>query len=152
MSKKILVAIDDQEQSGQAADAAITIARATSSALIFFMANPAVMPGRAPHVYRYFDEDIRKYFDLAHRRAKSGGIFDVKCTTRECFNIAKAIVSEAEFERTDYIVIGSDRRRGPLSRWKYSISQHVASNALCPTVIVHREPQRHREPTLVAAE
>lgn len=152
MSKKIFVAIDDQVQSGRAADAAITIAGATSSALIFFMANPAVMPGRAPHFYRYTEDDIRRYFDLAHRRAKSGGLFDVKCITRECTDIATSILSEAEIEKADYIVIGSDRRRGPLARWKYSISQEVAAGAPCPTVIVHRELHRQREPTLVAAE
>ena len=46
MVGKVFSAIDDGEHSGYAADAAIKIARDTSSMLIFFMANPAILPGR----------------------------------------------------------------------------------------------------------
>ncbi len=48
MLKRVFCAIDDQEHSGRAADTAIEIARTMSSALIFFMANPAVTLGQRP--------------------------------------------------------------------------------------------------------
>ncbi len=137
MITKIFNAIDDQEQSGRAVDAAIDIARAASSMLVFFMANPAVMPGRGPLTYLYMRGDIDKYFDQARRRAKFGGVYNVRCITRNCIDITRSILAEAQKEHADYIVLGSDRKRGLLARWKCSISQEVAASAACPTIIVH---------------
>jgi nucleotide-binding universal stress UspA family protein len=153
MIKKIFNAIDDQEQSGRAADAAIDIARATSSALVFFMANPAVMPGRGTLFYRYTKEDIADYFRQARSRAKLGGVFDVKCISKNCIDIPRAILAEAESEHADYIVVGSDRRRGMLAPWKHSISQEIAARSPCPTIIVHSGgEQRSLVSRLLAAE
>ena len=153
MITKILTAIDDQEHSGRAVDAAIDIARATSSALVFFMANPAVMPGRGPLFYRYTKDYIGDYFEQARKRARFGGVHDVKCVTENCIDITSSILTEAEKEQADYIVIGSDRKRGPLASWKYSISQDVAVGAPCPTIIVHSEvKQRNLVSMLLAAE
>ena len=153
MITKIFNAIDDQEQSGRAVDAAIEIARATSARLIFFMANPAVLPGRGPVFYRYTDEEIDDYFNQARRRAKFGGVYDVKCITKNCIDIAKSILSEAEKELADCIVVGSDRKHGPFSRWKFSISQKVAANSACPTIIVHSTAEKHNLlSSLIAAE
>ncbi|HUQ38298.1 MAG TPA: universal stress protein [Aestuariivirga sp.] len=142
MITKILNAIDDQEQSGKSVDAAIDIARATSSTLVFFMANPAVLPGRGALFYRYTMDFIGDYFDQARRRASFGGVYDVKCITKNCIDITRSILAEAEKEHVDYIVLGSDRRRGRLANWKYSISQAVAASAPCPTIIVHSEVSR----------
>jgi nucleotide-binding universal stress UspA family protein len=153
MITKIFSAIDDQEQSGRAVDAAIDIARATSSALVFFMANPAVMPGRGTLFYRYTKDYIADYFHQARSRAKFGGVFDVKCISKNCTDITRAILAEAESEHVDYIVVGSDRRRGMLAHLKYSISQEVAARSLCPTIIVHSDgEQRNLVSRLLAAE
>lgn len=152
MITKIFNAIDDQEQSGWAVDAAVDIARATSSMLVFFMANP-IMPGRGPVFYRYTKDDISDYFDQARKRARFGGVYDVKCITKDCIDIARAILVEAQMESADYIVVGSDRRLGPLASWKYSISQFVAAGARCPTIIVHSIVKKQNlVSTLLAAE
>jgi nucleotide-binding universal stress UspA family protein len=151
MITTILNAIDDQEQSGRAVDAAIDIARATKASLIFFMANPAVMPARGPLFYRYTSEEIFEYFNQARRRAKFGGVYDVRCATTNCTDIASSILVAAQKEQADYIVVGSDKKSGLLARWKGSISQDVAANSTCPTIIVHTSVD-HRVSTLCAAE
>ena len=131
MITTILNAIDDQEQSGRAVDAAIDIARATTATLIFFMANPAVMPGRGPLLYRYTSAEIGEYFSQARKRAKFGGVYNVRCVTKNCTDITASILAEAQEKRADYIVVGSDRKRCLLASFKHSISQlwqliHVA--------------------------
>ena len=64
MPRTVFSAIDDQAHSGRAADTAIEIAQLTSSRLIFFMANPAVLPGRGPVAYRWTSDYIHQYFNL----------------------------------------------------------------------------------------
>jgi nucleotide-binding universal stress UspA family protein len=141
MLKKIFCAIDDQEHSGRAADTAIEIARTMSSAVIFFMANPAVLPGRGPAVYRWTKDYINGYFSEARARARRSGVFDTKCITRNASDITNAILLEAENANADFIVVGSNSRPGAFGNWKRSITREVAARAPCPTIIVHEEPQ-----------
>jgi len=153
MLTRIFCAIDDQEHSGRAADTAIEIASTMSSALIFFMANPAVMPGRGPMIYLWTKDYIDGYFAQARRRAQRSGVFNTRCITKNATDITRAILREAENENADYIVVGSNCRPGPLGSLKYSITREVAAKAQCPTIIVHCEqPQRSMVSRLLAAE
>ena len=147
MLKRIFCAIDDQEHSGRAADTAIEIARTMSSAVIFFMANPAVLPGRGPVVYRWTKDYINGYFSEARARARRSGVFDTRCITKNANNVTRAILLEAENANADFIVVGSNSRPGAFGNWKYSITRDVAAKAPCPTIIVHSEPQ---EQTMVS--
>ena len=151
MLKKILCAIDDQEHSGRAADTAIEIARKMSSALVFFMANPAVLPGRGPMIYRWTRDYIDGYFAQARARARRSGVYDTKCITKNAVDVTRSILLEAEKEEADYIVVGSDCRPGLLRNWKSSITRDVAARAPCPTIIVHSE-QPQLVSRLMAAE
>jgi nucleotide-binding universal stress UspA family protein len=153
MATKVFCTIDDQERSGWAADTAIDLARATSSMLIFFMANPAVLPGRGPVVYLWANDYIDKYFVQAKGRARRANVYDVKCITKNAVDVAKAILREAENEGADYIVMGSNGQAGLFGFWKNSITRQVAAKTHCPTIIVHNElPRRHFGPGLLAAE
>jgi nucleotide-binding universal stress UspA family protein len=147
MLTRVFCAIDDQEHSGRAVNTAIDIARTMSSTLIFFMANPAVMPGRGPQIYLWTKKYIEGYFDQARRRARQSGVFDTQCITKNATDVTAAILLEAENTNADYIVVGSNYRPGPFRSWKYSITREVAARAHCPTIIVHSEPQ---EQTLVS--
>lgn len=147
MNTKVFSAIDDQEHSGRAAQAAIEIARATSAELIFFMVNPAVLPGRGPVVYRWTKDYIDEYFSLARDRARQSGVYNTRCITKDAIDITRSILMEAETLEADYIVVGSNPRPGPFGYWKYSITREIAAKAHCPTLIVHSE-LRH----LLAAE
>ncbi|HUQ36665.1 MAG TPA: universal stress protein [Aestuariivirga sp.] len=153
MISRVFSAIDDQEHSGRAADAAIEIARATSSMLIFFMANPAVLPGRGPIIYRWTKDYIDGYFSQARLRARQSGVYDTKCITKNVVDVTKSILLEAEIAEADYIVVGSNCRPRPLGGWKHSITREVAAKAHCPTIIVHSEQrQRNIVSRLLAAE
>ena len=153
MLTRVFCAIDDQEHSGRAVDTAIDIARATSSKLIFFMANPAVLPGRGPVVYRWTKDYIKGYFNQARARARQSGVYDTGCIAKNATDITKAILRAAEDEEADYIVVGSNYQPGPLRNWKYSITREVAARTHCPTIIVHAEPEpRNLVSRLLAAE
>jgi nucleotide-binding universal stress UspA family protein len=147
MLTRVFCAIDDQEHSGRAVDTAIDIARTTSSRLIFFMANPAVLPGRGPVVYRWTKDYIREYFSEARARARQSGVYDTDCIARNATDVTRAILLAAEDEAADYIVLGSNYRPGPFRNWKYSITRDVAARAHCPTIIVHAEAE---PPSLVS--
>jgi nucleotide-binding universal stress UspA family protein len=152
MIRRVFSAIDDQEHSGRAADAAIEIARATSAKLVFFMANPA-MRGRGPAIYVWTRDYIDGYFAQARARARRAGIHDISCLTKNAVDVARAILAEAENADADYIVVGSDCRPGRLGNWKHSITREVAAKAPCPTIIVHSGPQqRNLVARLMAAE
>ena len=153
MITRVFSAIDDQEHSGRAADAAIEIARVTSSMLIFFMANPAVLPGRGPMIYRWTKDYIDGYFTQARARARQSGVYDTKCITKNAVDITRSILLEAQNAEADYIVVGSNHRPGPLGNWKHSITREVAAKAHCPTIIVPGDlPHRNLVSRLLAAE
>lgn len=153
MITRVFNAIDDQEHSGRAADAAIEIARATTSKLIFFMANPAVLPGRGPMIFRWTKDYIDGYFTQAQFRARQSGVYDTKFITKNAVDISKSILLEAENAEANYIVVGSNYRPGPLGNWKHSITREVAAKARCPTIIVHcDQPHRSMVSRLLAAE
>lgn len=137
MITTVFNAIDDQEHSGWAADSAIHLARATSSMIVFLMANPAVLPGRGPMIYRWTKDYIEEYFYQAKCRARKAGVYDVKCITKNTLDIPKTILSEAWKAQAQYIVLGSDCHRGLFGNWKQSITREVSANAHCPTIIVH---------------
>lgn len=138
MIATVFSAIDDQEHSGCAADKAIEIARVSSSKLIFFMANPVILPGRGPVAYRWTKEYIDEYFDLARSRARRSGVFDTECVTKNTVDIASAIFIQAENAKADYIVVGSNCRSGLFGSWRHSITRIVSIKAHCPTIIVHQ--------------
>ena len=154
MTTTIFTAIDDQEHSGWATDVAIEIAGATSAMLIFFMANPAVLPGRGPIIYRWSKDYIDTYFNKARVRARLAGIYDTKCITKNAVDIAKSILLESQHADADYVVIGSGQRRGLFENWWYSISRDVVAQAHCPTVVVHSHPRNRTAKTheIFAAE
>lgn len=153
MITRVFCAIDDQEHSGRAVDTAVEIARTMSSALTFFMANPAVLPGRGPMFYRWTKDYINGYFAEARTRARRSGVYDARCITKNVSDIPRAILIEAENANADYIVVGSNCRPGPFGNWRYSITREVAAKALCPTIIVHSEPpEQTMVSRLLAAE
>lgn len=126
---EVFCAIDDQVHSGRAADTAIKIARTMSSMLIFFIVNPAVLPGRGPMIYLWNKDYIDGYFTQARARARQSGVYDTKCITKNASNIARAILVEAQNEGADYIVVGSNCRPGPFGNWKHSITREIAAKA-----------------------
>lgn len=137
MTTKIFIAIDDQEHSGYAVDKAIEIARISASQLIFFMANPAVLPGRGPVVHRWTKDYIDGYFNNARSRSRQSGVYDTIFVTKNAVDVETAILAEAKSVEADYIVVGSNCAPRLLGDWRHSISRVVAMKAHCPTIIVH---------------
>ena len=138
MKRIIFCAIDYQEHSGWAADAAIDISRTTTSKLIFFMANPVVMPSWGPIVYCWTMESINSLLNQAKQRARKASVQETDCFTKDTADVAKSILEESQLLGASYIVIGSDFRSGTFCGWKHSISRRVVEGAHCPTLVVHQ--------------
>lgn len=139
MSIIILCAIDDQCQSEHAVEAAIDLAKETAASLIFYMVNPAVLPGpRGPEVYLWDASFIKSYLDEASRRARMAGLLDVKCTTDRARVVSEAIVRRAKQHYADFIVVGAERRSRIAEFLHGSVPQEIVKQANCPVLIVQQ--------------
>jgi nucleotide-binding universal stress UspA family protein len=136
MAVKILCAIDDAGHSEQAAEVAIGLAKQMSAKLVFYMVNPAVLPGRGTPVYLWKDDYIQGYLDEALRRARRVGLFDVTCVTDRATSIAEAIVICADRHDADLIVVGACNQRRVIDLIRQSVSRAVANTANCPVLTV----------------
>jgi nucleotide-binding universal stress UspA family protein len=146
MGTKILCAIDDAEQSEQAAEFAIDMARQMSAKLLFYMVNPEILPGRGGPVYRWKDDYIKGYLDEAFYRAKRAGLFEVICATDRATWAAEAIVDRADRYDADFIVVGASSHRKFVDFIRRSVSRRVTNMANCPVLIVkHVRERRHME-------
>jgi nucleotide-binding universal stress UspA family protein len=139
MVTQILCAIDDTEHSERAADFAIDLARKLSAKLIFYMVNPAVLPGPlGPPVYLWTDDYIKGYLDEALRRAVAAGLQGVRCMTNRADSIAEAIVACADLYQADLIIVGACGERHLIDSLRRTVSRIIADTANCPVLIVRQ--------------
>ena len=146
MVKEILCAIDDMEYSEKAADFAIGLAKQLSAKIIFYMINPAVLPGPlGPPVHLWTDDYIQGYLNEALRRALAAGLQGARCVTNRADSISEAIVAYAERHQVDLIVVGACRERHLMDSLRGTVSRTVADNANCPVLVVRqvRGDQHH---------
>lgn len=138
MVTQILCAMNDTHHSENAAEFAITLARQLSAKLLFYMVNPAVLPGpRGAPVYLWADDYVNGYLDEAIRRARKGGVVCASCETQRATSIAHAIVSHADLCEADLIVVGAGVRNRIMNLFQRpSVSRVVIETANCPVLIV----------------
>jgi len=145
MSMKIVCCIDGREHSAQAAAVAFDLAKKLSAKLTLYMANP-ILPGRGSALYLWSDEYVQKVLDETARRARWSGVADVRCKGQRVFIIADEIVTSADEQEADYIVIGTSGRPGFLKVLGGSVSREVIAKANCPVVVVGRIRGKQRRP------
>ena len=144
MVSRILCAIDDTEYSEMAAEFAIQLASQLPAKLIFYVVNPSVLPSpRGAPVYLWTDKYVRDLLDEAFRRASQAGVDRVVCETARATSVARSIVTFAESQDVDFIVIGASRHGGIVSLFRRPISRRVAETATCPVLIIGHVHNRY---------
>ena len=140
---KILVAVDGSEASGDAADYAIEMARNYNSELIalhIILSDITIFgPNTPPHLDE-IRQEAQKYLDKVKQKINEDNSDDRKIQLRtEIIGSATAvggIVSFAEKENVDLIVMGTRGRSGFKKLLLGSVASAVVNYAHCPVMIV----------------
>ncbi len=146
LSKKILVAIDGSPQSDKAAEEAVRLARASGTRFISKVYAILVLPGmREPSFTDFFpalpaterpdwEEKRKRIFYVVEKAATEAEIpLHVEVVYGEA---AEEILSFAEQEAIDVIVIGSSGTGGVKRAFLGSVSIKVSLHARCSVYIV----------------
>jgi nucleotide-binding universal stress UspA family protein len=141
---KTLLAVDGSDQSYEAARALGHLARADQVIVVHALdvpqpAYPMMMPEVARDIYTTIERGMREDSERLLARVKSilpPNVGPV-ATRMEVGTPADAILTVAEQERADLIVLGA-RGLGPIGEMVFgSVSHRVLSHGHCPTLVVN---------------
>lgn len=140
---KILVAIDGSDNSMDAADYGIALAKKDNAKLIVI--NVIYTPASTFTYTKqaWFDEFLQKakkeaeeWFDKIRKNATENGVELKTGTVEEIYSIPAAIVKHAENENVDLIIIGSTGKTGFKRLLLGSVAADVLKHAICPVMVV----------------
>ena len=142
--KRILVPLDGSEWSFRAARYAIKIAEMATAKVICVHAvqNPPYTEYAYEGVLiRKYIEDAKmeaqKWFDEVNVIAKKAHVVNMATDTLiNVFSVADAIISYAERNNVDLIVMGTKGRTGVKKLLLGSVASNVVSHAKCPVLVV----------------
>lgn len=138
MPAKILCAVDDSEHSRHAVTVAAQLAKAMNANLTLLAVNQLLggSGGKSAILAKIWEkEELGKILDGATAAAKQAGIAAPKTESIVSRDVGRAIVSFAEEQGVDHIVVGSGGK-GAVSRLMIgSVSRDVVDRAHCPVTI-----------------
>lgn len=138
MFNKILVAVDESEQSQHAVEVAAEVAQSSKGSLCLLHAFPHIADHLgSPHYDELVQAALHRGEDLlaTYRAALDPAI---RCDTQILEGpAAQAIVRVAKTENYDLIVMGTRGHTGVLNVLLGSVSNEVSHQAPCPVMIVH---------------
>lgn len=137
---KILVAIDGSEPSMAAADYAISVAKKDGSELIALYViqsgTSLLGPTPPPHLIEIKNE-AQQYLDrIKHKSSESDGRIKLKTEIIASPSIVDGIVSFAQKENVDLIVVGTKGRSAIKKLLLGSVSSGVVTYAHCTVTVV----------------
>jgi nucleotide-binding universal stress UspA family protein len=144
--RRILVPLDGSEWSFRAARYAIKIARMAKAEIVSVHAVVSLPTSAYANVHagvlvpRYIEEakkEAQEWFDQIGAIAKKGGA--VRLNTEiilDVFSVADALITYAESNNVDLIVIGTKGRTGLKKFVLGSVASGVVSHAKCPVLVV----------------
>jgi len=140
---KILVPIDGSDNSMDAIDYGIALAKKYNAKLVIL--NVIYTPA-STFVYTkqaWFDEFLKKardeaekWFEKIRKNATEKGVEFKTHTVEEMYSIAAGIVKYAEDENVDLIIIGSTGKTGFKRLLLGSVASDVLRHAICPVMVV----------------
>ena len=160
--QKLLVPIDGSPGGAVALGMAVGIARRTSASIkLLQVAAPLPTWVYAGYVYGgmtsydpAWDEETlasaRCYVDGMVKRLRATGLV-IDGEARPARDVADTIVSVAEEETADLIVMSTQALTGPARALLGSVADAVVRNSHCPVLLVHR-PEVAEEPALPAEQ
>jgi nucleotide-binding universal stress UspA family protein len=138
MTKKILCAVDDTENSKTAITLAAELANAMGAELTALAVNELVGGhGRGGGIAAYLweDADIKRVLDSATVAAQKAGVSEPKTASVKSRDVARAIVVFAEDNHVDHIVVGTGGKSGVSRLMLGSVSRDVVFRANCPVTV-----------------
>jgi nucleotide-binding universal stress UspA family protein len=144
--RKILVPLDGSEWSFRAAKYAIKIAKMANAEIVCVYAVVS-LPSTAyasPHasalIPRYIEEakkEAQKWYDEVNIIAEKAGVVRLSAETiLDVFSVADAIISYAEKNNVDLIIMGTKGRTGLKKFVLGSVASGVISHAKSPVLVV----------------
>ncbi|WP_374313778.1 universal stress protein [Dongia sp.] len=139
--KRILCAIDGSKITGRVAGCAVELAQATGAKLTFLTVN--VVPTRARRTHYWDAESMNaaaaqsdKQLASAVKSAKAVKFDNYDCVVANGSNVADAIVSYAEKNKSDHIVMGTNTTNELARLFLGSVATAVVSHASAPVTVV----------------
>jgi nucleotide-binding universal stress UspA family protein len=144
--RTILVPVDGSEWSFRAAKYAIKVAKMSNAEIVCVHAVVSLPTTAYANVHasvlvpRYIEEakkEAQKWFDEIDATAKKVGV--VRMITEiilDVFSVADALITYAERNNVDLIVIGTKGRTGLKKFVLGSVASGVVSHAKCPVLVV----------------
>jgi nucleotide-binding universal stress UspA family protein len=144
--RTILVPVDGSEWSFRAAKYAVKIAKMSNAQIVCVHAVVSLPTSAYTNVHagvlvpRYIEEakkEAQKWFDEIDAIAKKAGV--VRLSTEfilDVFSVADALITYAERNNIDLIVIGTKGRTGLKKFVLGSVASGVVSHAKCPVLVV----------------
>jgi nucleotide-binding universal stress UspA family protein len=144
--RTILVPVDGSEWSFRAAKYSIKIAKMSNAQIVCVHAVVSLPTAAYANVHagvlvpRYIEEakkEAQKWFDEIDAIAKKAGV--ARLSTEiilDVFSVADALITYAERNNVDLIVIGTKGRTGLKKFVLGSVASGVVSHAKCPVLVV----------------
>lgn len=136
--QKLLVPLDGSELAEQAVAPAVTLAKATAAEVIFLRVVPSFLLTIEPNLYREAmavnENEARAYLKSLRSQFSSAAV-TIRTKTLSG-PVSESIVSFAEENDIDLIVISSHGRSG-VQRWVYgSVAEKVLRQTCCATLVI----------------
>lgn len=135
MTKRILCPVDGSAHSMQAVTVAADMAKRYDASLSLCVINVAHGGGRGPLIHHWSDEDAQKILDDATQLAKTAGCTVDKTAVVIDREAASGIVTYAEMNGADHIVMGTGDKRGMSRLVLGSVAADVSGRAHCSVTV-----------------
>lgn len=135
MTKKILCPTDGSDHASHGLHSAAELAKLTGAHLTICVVNIAHGGARGPTINHWTNEDITKLMQDAEAQARADGISDVGSMEIVAREAGPAIVTFAEQNGFDHIVMGTGDKRGLKRLVLGSVAAEVVANAHCSVTV-----------------
>jgi nucleotide-binding universal stress UspA family protein len=137
MSKKILCPTDGSDHAKVGLDRAIELAKSSGAHLTICVVNIAHGGARGPTIAHWKEGEVAALLEAGEAAAKAAGVTDVGSVELISREPAPAIITYADQNGYDQIVMGTGDKRGVKRLVLGSVAAEVAGQAHC-TVTVAR--------------
>lgn len=135
MTKKILCPTDGSDHASHGLHSAAELAKLTGAHLTICVVNIAHGGARGPTINHWTNEDITKLMQDAEAQARADGTSDVGSMEIVAREAGPAIVTFAEQNGFDHIVMGTGDKRGLKRLVLGSVAAEVVANAHCSVTV-----------------
>lgn len=135
MSKKILCPTDGSAHATSGLKQAIEIAKGTGASLTVCVVNVAHGGARGPTINHLKPEDVAALLASAEETCKQEGLAEIGTVELVSREVAQAIVSYADQNGYDHIVMGTGDKRGVKRLVLGSVAAEVAGQAHCSVTV-----------------